>query len=145
MVQRIEELGAPVGVMDEADRMPMVRMRVPVQTPAPSDVAVVRSPEDADGGEDAQEDPGVEDTGVEPVSGAAGVQPFQGEDPREHEHQPTGPSLTCTSGFRRGAERLATVITTPQRSTRGTRARVGEARDRLRIPRTPGPASGNVT
>ena len=73
MVAGTEELGPAFGMMYEADRMPMIRMRVPVQTPTPLDVAVVRPPVDADAREDPNKDPCIEDTGVKPVSGAARV------------------------------------------------------------------------
>ena len=73
MVSRVEEIGAAIGMMEATNGMPMVRMRVPVQTPTPLDVAVVRPPVDPDAREDPCQDPCVEDTGVEPVSGAARV------------------------------------------------------------------------
>jgi hypothetical protein len=91
MMPGMEEVGPAVGMMDDADRMPMVRMRVPVQSPAPLNVAVVRSPEDADAGDDRHQDPGIEDTGVEPVAGAAGVQPLPGKETGKYEHQATRP------------------------------------------------------
>jgi hypothetical protein len=50
MMAGMEELGMTIGMMCAADRMVMVRMRVPVQTPTSLDVAVVRSPVDADTG-----------------------------------------------------------------------------------------------
>jgi hypothetical protein len=48
-------------MVEPADRMTVVGMRVPIQTPAPLDVAVVCSPEDADSREDAEQDACVED------------------------------------------------------------------------------------
>jgi hypothetical protein len=128
MVPGMEHVRPPVGMMDNADGVAVFWMRVPVQAPAPLDVAVVRSPEDTDGREDRDKNPGVEDPGVEPVPGSAGVQPFQGEEPRKHEHQPSEPAMTCRPVFRGRAGRMGNVVTTPQRSPRGsTRASVRRA------------------
>src|SRR5262249_54294450 len=116
MVPGMEELGPTLGMMDEADRMPVIRMGVPVQAPTPADVAVVRPAQDADPGEDSHQDPSIEDTGVKPVSGAAGMEPLPGEEPCEQE---------------RGDRRHDTRTIAPRPV-----ARFGEKRDRLRIPRT---------
>ena len=88
MVARVEELSAAVGMVRAAHRMIVLRMRVPVQTPTPVDVAIVRPPVDADAREDAQQDPCIEDAGIEPVPRAAGVQPLVRKEPRKkEEHQ----------------------------------------------------------
>jgi hypothetical protein len=86
VVAGMKELGPALGMMDGADRMPMIRVRVPVQTPTPLDVAVVFAPVDADAGEDPHQDPCIEDARVKPVSGAARVQPLPREEPGEQEH-----------------------------------------------------------
>ena len=85
MVHGVKELSAPVGMMGPADRMVVLGMRVPVQTPTPVDVAVVRPPVDADAGDDREQDPCIENTGVEPVPGAARVEPLQGEEAGEQD------------------------------------------------------------
>jgi len=68
-----EEFGPAFWMMYEADRMPVIRMRVPVQTPTVFDVAVVLAPIDADAREDPYQDPRIEGAGVKPVTGAARV------------------------------------------------------------------------
>ena len=85
MVPGVEEVGTAVGMMRPADRMVMVRMGVPVQTPTPGDVAIVRPPVDADAREDPKEDPGIEHARVEPVPRAAGVHPLVREESGKHE------------------------------------------------------------
>ena len=88
--------------------MVMRRMWMPVETPTPVDVAVVRPPVDADAGEDAQQDPCIEDTGVEPVPRAARVQPLVRKQSRKKQHQ----ALEACHHVRSG-------VTTPQDSLRG--------------------------
>jgi hypothetical protein len=90
VIPGVEELGAAVGMMRAADRMVMVRMGMPVQTPTPVDVAIVRTPVDADAGEDPEQDPCIEHAGVEPVPRATGVHPLVREETRKHErcHDP---------------------------------------------------------
>jgi hypothetical protein len=80
-----EERGPAFGMMHDADRMPVIRMRVPVQTPTVLDVAVVLSPVDADARGDPQQEPGIEDARVKPVTGAARVQPLPPEQTCEQE------------------------------------------------------------
>jgi len=87
MVPPVEELSAAIGMMEAADRMLMRRMRMPVQTPAPVDVAVVRPPVHADARDDPEQDPDIEDAGIEPVPRAAGVQPLKRKEAREEIHQ----------------------------------------------------------
>ena len=89
MVPGVEELAPAVGVMQVADRMPMRRMGVPVQTPTPFDVAVVRPPVDADAGDDREQDPCIENTGVEPVPRPTWVQPCPRKETRKQRHQAT--------------------------------------------------------
>jgi len=85
VVPGVEELSAAVRMMRTADRMVMVRMGVPVQSPAPGDVAIVRPPVDADARKNPEQDPGIEHTGVEPVPRAAGVHPLVWEETRKQE------------------------------------------------------------
>ena len=85
MVPGTKELGSALGMMYEADRMPVIGVGVPVQTPTPVDVAVMRPPEDTDTREDPDEDPGIENARVEPVPGAARVEPLQGEEAGEQD------------------------------------------------------------
>jgi len=73
MVSSVEELSAAIGVMCATDRMAVLRMRVPVQTPTPGDVTVMRAPVDADAGKDPQQDPCIENARVEPVPRPARV------------------------------------------------------------------------
>jgi len=107
MVPSEEELSPAIGMVDEADGMPMVRMRVPVQTPASADVAVVRPPVDADAGENRHQDSCIEDAGVEPIPRAARVQPLPRKQTRKKGHRSTARSITCPShqgqdGIQRG-------------------------------------------
>jgi hypothetical protein len=60
MVARVEELSAALGVMCATDRMVVVRMRVPIETPAPVDVTVVCPPVDTDARDDRHQDPRIE-------------------------------------------------------------------------------------
>ena len=69
--------------------MVMRRMWMPVETPTPVDVAVVRPPEDTDAREDADEDPGIEDARVEPVPRPTWVQPCPRKETRKQGHQAT--------------------------------------------------------
>src|SRR5262249_48689017 len=80
-----EELGAALGMMHNANRMPMIRMRVPIQTPTVLDVAIVLPPVDAYTRGDPHHDPRIEDTRVKPVTGTARVQPLPPEQPSEQE------------------------------------------------------------
>ena len=89
MVHGVKELSAPVGMMGPGDRMVVLGMRVPVQTPTPVDVAVVRPPVDADAGDDREQDPCIENTGVEPVPRPTWVQPCPRKETRKQGHQAT--------------------------------------------------------
>jgi len=85
MIFRVEELGPAGGMMEAADGMPMVRMRVPVQAPTSADVAVVRAPIDPHTGDNRHQDSRVENAGVKPITRAARVQPLPGKETRKHE------------------------------------------------------------
>jgi hypothetical protein len=86
-----------VGMMCSADRMAVVGMGVPVETPTPGDVAVVRSPVDPDAGEDPEDDPCIEDARIEPVPRPAGVQPFKREEASRYEHSVTSEIVTTSA------------------------------------------------
>jgi hypothetical protein len=81
MVAAVEELRPAIRMMGEAHGMPMVGVRVPVEPPAATDVAVVRPPEHAHAGEDRRQDPCIEDARVEPVPRATRVHPGPGKKP----------------------------------------------------------------
>jgi hypothetical protein len=83
MVSGLEEVGSAIWMMGEANRMSVLRMGVPVQTPASADMAIVCPPEDADARENPQQDPRIEDAGVEPVPRAARMHPRPGEQTRK--------------------------------------------------------------
>ena len=107
MVSGLEEVGSAIWMMGEANRMSVLRMGVPVQTPASADMAIVCPPEDADARENPQQDPRIEDAGVEPVPRAAGVQPLRRKETREQEHHAAGPAIG------RGGGPGMNVVTTP--------------------------------
>jgi len=142
MVSCVKELSPAKGMMDEADGMPMVRMRVPVQAPTPADVAVVRPPVDPDAGENRHQDSCIENAGVEPVPRAAGVQPFPRKETGEQGHQATR-SITCavvpdvlgSKQSNSAGGKGPKLVTTPPTIPRAPAASFGGMRDRLRIPR----------
>ena len=134
-------------MMCAADRMVVLRMRVPVQTPTPVDVAIVRPPVDADAGKNRHQDPCIENAGVEPIPGAAGVHPRPWKETRKQGHQAT-PSVRCEVVLRavgslqsdsNGGEGPNVVMTTSTIAPRPA-PRLGGVRDPLRISRTSPPS-----
>src|SRR5262249_31576833 len=124
MMPGLEELGPAFGMMYEADRMPVTRMRVPVQTPTLLDVAVVLPPVNADAREDPHQDPRIEDARVKPVTGAARVQPFPPEQPREQERRDHTAHGNPRAGRARAARQWRRRRTTMRSvGTRGRRLR----------------------
>jgi hypothetical protein len=95
MVSRVEELGPASGMMETANGMPVVRMRVPVQAPTSADVAVVRAPIDTDTGDSRQQDSRIENAGVEPIPRPARVQPLPGKETRKHERRHNTPKIAA--------------------------------------------------
>src|SRR5215468_9386584 len=91
MVSRVEELGPAGGMMEAANGMPMVRMRVPVQAPTSADVAVVRAPIDTHTGDNRHQDSRIENARVEPISRPARVQPIPRKETRKHERRHNTP------------------------------------------------------
>jgi hypothetical protein len=148
MVAGVKELRAPVGTMCATDLMVVLRMRVPVQTPTPIDVAVVRPPVHPDAGDDRQQYPCIENAGVEPVPRAARVQPRPRKKTREQGHQATNtstcvvvPDALATMQFNSAGGKGPNIVTAPSTIVPHAGQCFGEMHDRLRISRNSPPTT----